>query len=369
MKVLHCIPGMGGGGAERQLAYLAGPLAALGWSVHVALGTGGPNLERLTAGGAMVHRLTAAGNHDPRLAWRLARLIARERPDVVQVWFVQMEVLGGIAAELTGTPWVLSERSAAQAYPPSPKNRARVLIARRADAIVANSAAGEAYWKARAPRVPRFVIPNALPLDEIDAVSPSVSPGIQVKPGDSVVLFAGRFGPEKNVDSLVAALQEVVRRPRTMAVLCGDGPLREGLQAAIAGARLDDRILMPGYVEDLWPLMKRADAIVSVGLFEGHPNAVLEAMASGRPLVVSDIAAHRAILDDRSAFWVDPRDAVNIATTLIRVLDDPAEASARAAAARARVTGWSIRQAAAQYDHVYRQVLARRSTTRAEAAV
>jgi glycosyltransferase involved in cell wall biosynthesis len=362
MKVLHCIPGMGGGGAERQLAYLAQPLAACGWSVHVALGNGGPNLERLAAGGAVVHRLTAAGNHDPRLAWRLARLIARERPDIVQVWFVQMEVLGGIAAELTGTPWVLSERSSAQAYPPSLKNLARVLIARRADAIVANSAAGDAYWKARAPQVPRFVIPNALPLDEIDAASPSVPAGITVRPDDSVVLFAGRFGQEKNVDTLVAALREVVKRPRTIALLCGDGPLRERLKAAIAGARLEDRILMPGYVEDLWPLMKRADAIVSVGLFEGHPNAVLEAMASGRPLVLSDIAAHRAVLDDRSAFWVDPRDAANIAATLMRVLDDPGEASSRAAAARLRATGWSIRQAAAQYDHLYRQVLTRRSS-------
>jgi len=369
MKVLHCIPGMGGGGAERQLAYLAAPLTACGWSVDVALGTGGPNLARLTAGGAAVHRLRAAGNHDPRLAWQLVRLIRRVRPDVVQVWFVQMDVLGGIAAEVAGTPWVMSERSSEQAYPASLKNRARVFLARRADAIVSNSSAGEAYWRTRAPRVPRFVIPNALPLDEIDATSASVPADVPVSSDDSVVLFAGRFGPEKNVGTLVTALREVVKRPRTVAVLCGDGPLRYRLRAEIAAAHLADRILTPGYIADLWPLMKRADVIVSIGLFEGHPNTVLEGMASARPLVVSDIPAHRAVLDDRSAFWVDHRDAAGVARTLICALDHPDEAAARAAAARSRIATSSIDHAAAQYDRVYRGVLAKRSSTRAEGAL
>src|SRR3954470_17446255 len=102
---------MGGGGAERQLAYLARPLTDSGWQLHVALRTGGPNLQRLESGGAIVHRLRGARNHDPRLAWQLARVFRRVRPDIVQVWFVQMEVLGGIISELTKTPWVMSERS------------------------------------------------------------------------------------------------------------------------------------------------------------------------------------------------------------------------------------------------------------------
>jgi glycosyltransferase involved in cell wall biosynthesis len=360
VKLLHCIPGMGGGGAERQLAYLAAPLAHCGWEVHVALSAGGPNLSRLQAGGAAVHTLTAAGNHDPRLAWRLARVFKRVHPDIVQVWFVQMEVLGGIVSELSGTPWIMSERSSAPAYPASMKNRTRVLIARTADAIVANSPAGEAYWHARAPRVPRFVIPNALPFDEIAAASPAVPPNVALRPDDAVVLFAGRFGSEKNVETLVHALAQLVHRPGTSAVLCGDGPLRGRVQQMIAAAGVAGRILTPGYVDPLWPLMKRADVFVSVGLFEGHPNTVLEAMACGRALVVSDIPAHRDLLDEASAFWVDPMDATAIALTLTHVLDHPDEAAARAGAAQSRAARWSIAQAAAAYDRVYRAVLARR---------
>jgi glycosyltransferase involved in cell wall biosynthesis len=361
---------MGGGGAERQLAYLAAPLRARGWHVHVALSAGGPNLERLEAGGAVIHRLTGTGNHDPRLAWRLAKVFKRVQPDLVQVWFVQMEILAGAISELFDVPWVISERSSILAYPPSVKNRARLVIARAADAIVSNSAAGDEYWETRAGRdVPRFTVPNALPLEEIDAARPGVPAGLRLDPGDSVVLFAGRFGAEKNIDTLLRALRGIVKRPRTIGVLCGDGPLRADVQRAIAAEKLDDRILTPGYVADIWPLMKRADVIVSVGLFEGRPNAVLEAMACGRPLVVSDIPAHREILDDRSAFWVSPGDSAAVAETVVRVLDEPVAAFERAVVAKAAAASWSLADAAAQYDRVYRDVLARRGTAGAGTSV
>jgi glycosyltransferase involved in cell wall biosynthesis len=252
------------------------------------------------------------------------------------------------------------------AYPDTLKNRARLRIARTADAIVSNSGAGDAFWNGRIDsRVRRFVIPNALPLDEIEAAHPGVPAGLPIEPGDRVVLFAGRFGPEKNVEMLVDALGPVVQRPRTIAVLCGDGPLRPKVQQSIRDARLEDRILTPGYVADIWPLMKRADATVSVGWFEGRPNAVLEAMACGSPLVVSDIPAHREILDERSASWVDPARAASIASGIAGVLDNPAAARGRAAAARDRAAGFSIASAAAAYDCAYREVLSSRRGVKA----
>jgi glycosyltransferase involved in cell wall biosynthesis len=363
MKILHCIPGMGGGGAERQLAYLAGPLAASGWDVHVALATGGPNLVRLEAGGASIHWLNGIGNHDPRLIWQLARIFRRLRPDVVQVWFVQMEVLAGAVSELLGVPWVISERSSLLAYPPSVKNRMRVALAATADAIIANSSAGAAYWDNRAKgSVRRFVIPNALPLDEIDDASAAVPLNLPVGRDAAVVLFVGRFGVEKNVNRIFRCLCEVVRRPRTVAILCGDGPLRPDVQRAIAAANLDDRIFAPGYVQDIWPLMKRADVMVATGLFEGRPNSVLEAMACSLPLVVSDIPAHREILDEHSACFVDPIDDSALTNAVLTVLDHSTDARQRAAVARRKASAWSVPAVAEQYDRVYRDVIKQRAT-------
>lgn len=362
MKVLHCIPGMGGGGAERQLAYLAGPLAARGWDVHVALGAQGANLPRLEAGRAVVHRLCGSSSHDPRLIWQLGTVFRRVRPDIVQVWFVQMEVLAGVVARFFRVPTVISERSSVLAYPATMKNRVRLTLARTADAIIANSQAGSDYWDGRlGSHVARVVIPNALPTEEIDSAQPALPPGCAVGDADDVVLFAGRFEPEKNIHVLVTALQAVVRRPGTVAILCGEGSLHESVQRRVAAEGFGNRILTPGYVSDIWGAMKRAAVVVAVGLFEGRPNSVIEAMACQRPLVVSDIPAHREILDRHSALWVDPQDPAAIARAVLEVFDDPRAAALRAATAKTRAEAWSIASAAAQYDAVYRQVLTRRS--------
>ena len=360
MKVLHCISGMGGGGAERQVAYLAGPLRSLGWDVHVALVTGGPNLPRLESGGALIHRLPVSGNYDPRLVWKIARVVRSVRPDIIQAWFLQMQVVAGAVAQLLGVPWIVSERSSSLAYPQTLKNRVRIVTAGRADAIIANSTAGDEYWRERLDgRVPRFVIPNALPLGEIENARPAVPAGLPIGADADLILFAGRFGPEKNVPLLVEALRTVVSRPRTVAVLCGDGPLRADIARTIASRGLNTRIFLPGYVPEIWSLMKRAQVVVSVGLFEGRPNTVLEAMAAGRPLVVSDIPAHREFLNERAAVFVDPREPDAIARAILRVLDDAGSAGRRVEAARATVSKWSVESAAAEYDRAYRAVLAR----------
>jgi glycosyltransferase involved in cell wall biosynthesis len=356
--VLHCIPGLGGGGGERQLAYLAGPLRRLGWDVHVVFGAAGPNLPRLRDGGAVLHRIHARSNHDPRLAWQLARVFRTVRPDIVQVWFVQMEVLGGGVAGLFGVPWVLAERSCPPGSPLTWKHRARNVIARMADAIVANSEGGDAYWRGfSSARTIRRIIPNAVPRDEIDAALPADPPGIVLQPREKFVLVAARFEQEKNIDAVFAAMCEVVKRPGIAAVLCGDGPERPRLQRAIRHAGLAHRIAAPGYVENLWSVMKRAAVVVSAGLFEGRPNIVLEAMACGRPLVVSEIPAHREILDDRTAMWVNPADPCSIAAGVNAVIDDPEGADRRAAAARPQTSSLTPEASAAMYSELYRDLL------------
>src|SRR5918993_402699 len=143
MRILYCIPSMEGGGTERQVTYLARELVRDGCEVHVALNRGGQNLDTLEASGATVHRLGPLSNHDPRIFLRLRQLIRVIEPDVSQCWLLQMELLGGLASMSCRVPWIFSERSSAQAYPPTAKHALRIRIAAFAAAIVSNSEAGE----------------------------------------------------------------------------------------------------------------------------------------------------------------------------------------------------------------------------------
>jgi glycosyltransferase involved in cell wall biosynthesis len=208
------------------------------------------------------------------------------------------------------------------------------------------------------------VIRNALPLDEIETVQPATWGEIGLESEQQIVLYVGRFHPHKNLSTLLLALSEVVSRPGAVAVLCGDGPLKELIKWRLKEYLIAGRVLLPGYVSAVWNWMKRADVVVSVSLLEGHPNAVLEAMACGCPLVVSDIASHREFLDEQSALLVDPRAPDEIARAIRSVLSDPEAAERRALNARARVAQWSILAIARQYERVYEQVLDRNKPQR-----
>ncbi len=198
MRILHCVPAMGSGGAERQLAYLAGEQRRQGHEVDVALICGGPNLERLQRSGASLHFLAAVGNHDPRILVGLIRLIRSSRPDIVQTWLTQMDVLGGIAAMSCRVPWVLSERNSGLAYPNTLKNRLRKLVGGRANAVVCNSFSGVEYWHTRASHlIPTGVIPNPLPLDEIDSTHAASDEEIDIAPQQRLCLFVGRLVAQK----------------------------------------------------------------------------------------------------------------------------------------------------------------------------
>jgi glycosyltransferase involved in cell wall biosynthesis len=346
---------MEGGGAERQLTYLAEGLTGLGWEVHVALLRDGVNLARLERSGATVHRLEVRGNHDPSLVPRVASLIRRIGASVVQTWLLQMDVAAALAALMTHTPLVVTERSCEAAYPPGLKTRLRCLVARRARAIVSNSPGGNRYWESLSNGVERLIIPNGLPLVEIDAASRADLSPYGIGLSDRVVLYAGRFSAEKNLDTLLAALVGVVSTPGVKAMLCGDGPLRGQIDAAIRHAHLQDRIVTPGYVNNVWEWMKRADVFVSVGMFEGHPNTVLEALACGCRIVASDIEAHRDFLDAEVADFVEPGDQNSIRDAIASALKLPQSGRDRS---RARAERWSMPAVSARYDSLYRQILA-----------
>ena len=361
MRILHCIPTMQNGGTQRQVGYLAGEQVGRGYDVYLALLQDGPNLDRVSAKGVRVCRLPRRSNYDPRLLPQMIRLIRRVKPDIVQTWLTLMDVVGGLASRLTGVPWVLSERSSSLAYPPTLKHRLRGGIGAVAQAVVSNSLGGDAYWEGRLRKTSRrYVIQNALPLDEIAQVLPVSSETIGLEPGSKMLLHVGRLSPEKNLGSLIPGIRHAMRRVTFCTFLCGDGTHQDWTKELIQAQGLSGQVRLTGYREDVWRWMKRADAFISVSTFEGSPNAVLEAVACGCPLVLSDIPAHRAMVGERGAIFVNPNSPESIAEGIVRALSESAETKRRAEIALANIRYPSIAEAARQYEEVYQSVLIHR---------
>ena len=357
MRVLHCIGSLGGGGAERQLAYLTPVLVRRGVDVHIAYQRGGHNLDELRSSGATLHELIASSNYDPVLLWRFVKLFHQIRPDLIQSWLTQMDVFAGSAAFLTRTPLVMTERSVEMAYEGSWKEYLRSWIGRRAALVVANSNRGRAYWVSRRRRLPVQVIRNGVPIDQIrraEAVSQRES---NIPDSAELLLFAGRYSPEKNLLNLLDAIVLVLAdRRNAVARLFGEGPLKEELTAKVRREGVGDRVKVMGYTFQLWNWMKRASLFVSVSVFEGNPNTVLEAAVQGCPLVVSDIPEHREVLGDDASF-VSASSPNDIARGVLDVLENREAARVKAWAASQRATQMTVESMADQYLRGYSQIL------------
>jgi glycosyltransferase involved in cell wall biosynthesis len=337
-------------------------LTKLGWDIHIALGREVPGSEinegRITDAGGTIHRLPAAGSRDPRTIWRLKRLIDKLDPDIVQTWLPMMDVMGGIAALMARKPWIMGERNADRMTVETPEMRLRRWLARWSTSVVANSSSGIELWRGLGrDRIRHRVVRNALPLDELQRVEEADIDSALIPPDTKLVLYAGRFEPQKNIENLLEALSIVVEQRNAMALLFGRGPQDEMIRRFITQHDLNERIVVMGFVDDLWGWIKTSDVFVSVSHFEGMPNTVMETMALGCPIVVSDTPPHREICDESEAILVNRLDPSEIADGIVQCLDHPEESIARETRALDRARTWSIEDASTSLDALYREIV------------
>jgi glycosyltransferase involved in cell wall biosynthesis len=353
MRILHLAWQLTGGGAERQLAYVARELQRRGHVSQVGYVERGPGAWAEEVPAARLSPRGRRRTHDPRLITDTLRLIRAFETDIVQTWIFAMDVVGGLAATIAGVPWVVRESSSSALYGRGFKTTLRLRVAHASvRSIVANSAGGQEYWRTHAPRVPSVIIRNAVPIDEVRAAGPAPDPA-----AIPTAIYVGRLDPEKNVDVIVRACAEVMsRRPFTLR-LCGDGVERHRLARLVSDLGIATRVEFTGYVDDVWRRVRTAGVALLVSRVEGDPNTVLEAFAAGTPVVLSDISAHREIADDRCALFVPARDVHATARAIHAVLDDPAAAGSRAVRACQSIGSRSIASAATAFEEVYQSVL------------
>ncbi len=322
-------------------------------TVHVGFMRRGVHSLGLQGTGVELHELGEFHGHPLRFVWRLRQLMAEIGPGIVQTWLPAMDVIGGPIAISLGLPWLISERSSAEAYKSGLIYRARARVAPLASAIVANSRAGLNYWDGLDhPRLPKFVIPNAVPLDELEQGASHASQEVT----SPYVLVVGRLAPEKEVATVLRAAVSLEPAVPVQFVVVGEGSERGTLERLAAKAPVPGRIVFLPYSEHWWGMLGCAAALISASRYEGNPNVVLEAAAAGCPLILSDIAAHRELFDLEQALFVPIGDAARLAGAIRQVLGDSAAAVARAERAKASVSQRKIRDIAQAYQAVYRSI-------------
>src|SRR5690606_20106659 len=127
-----------------------------------------------------------------------------------------------------------------------------------------------------------------------------------------------RLEPYKGYSYLIEAMSTIPASERPLAVVAGDGPERQRLESQAATAGVQDDVRFLGNRSDIPRLLAAADIFVLPSLWEGLPLAVLEAMASGLPPVVTRVGGNAEIIEDgKSGLLVPPADTQALAESLM----------------------------------------------------
>lgn len=360
LRILYFIPSFGPGGAEKQLSILSSGLAKLGCEVHVAYHTGGPNLNTLQSSSAVLHHIKVSNNYSLRLPVHIFGLIAKIKPDIVQTWLPQMDIIAGIASYLLRTPYIVSERSSQHAYKNSLKTTLRLFVGRFSTSIIANSESGADYWRSFIPSRSIHVIRNSISLDT--ALPSDLAPLNFSDSKSPIVLTIGRLSDDKNISFVLStAIELALQRKHVNFLFLGDGPLKDKLIKKVKLYNLSDRIQFMAFSPNVSAYLDKASVFLSLSLFEGNPNAVLESAYRGLPLVISDIPAHRELFDNTSAYLVSLHSPKYAARVLSDVLSNRSDAISRAFKAKSRVSSFSSNNMISNYLSFYNSVLKRGS--------
>jgi phosphatidyl-myo-inositol alpha-mannosyltransferase len=201
------------------------------------------------------------------------------------------------------------------------------------------------------------VIPNGVDLARF--ADARMSP---IRPGGRIVLYVGRLDPRKGLRLLLAALERVRSGRRDAAIelwLAGEGPEAGWLARQAAARRLPVRLLGRVARADLPAVYARADLFVAPATDgESFGINLLEAMASGTPIVAARIAGYAETLGEPSAARLfHPGDVVDLAAGIATLLADDAARARLRAAGRRRVEAFAWERIVGRIEHAYRAAL------------
>ena len=348
---------LAGGGAERMMLHLAGGMADR--RVAVDLVVVRAEGEYLSAIPSNVRLIDLGRRRTLASIPALVRYLRRERPTALLSALVHVNVAAILAACVSGRSQriVISERNTISIDSATTATFA-VRIAHwlvpwlypRADGIVAVSAGVADDLAAY----------SGLPVERIKVINnPVVTPGLIAlarempdhpwlsTDGPPVVLGVGRLSAQKDFQTLLEAFARVRRARSTRLIVLGEGTQRRELEAQVRRLQLTNSVALPGFVSNPYAYMARASVYVLSSRWEGSPNALVEAMACGTPVVATDCRSGPAeiLAGGRYGRLVAVGEPDALARAILETLDKPLSSEIL----RQRVSDFSLERSVDAY--------------------
>ncbi|MBB5329661.1 glycosyltransferase family 4 protein [Tunturiibacter gelidoferens] len=366
MKILHIISSGGMYGAEAVILNMSRTLNESSHSsvLGVFSNSANPNLQlhgTATAQGIESHLISCTGQIDRTVPSSIRELADRTNADVVHAHGYKADIycyfaLRGSRVPLVSTchTWYDNDLTV------SLYGAADRFILRNYAAIVAVSEdVKQRLLKAGVRKEKIHIVRNGIDLRPFDNAAPSLR---NLSSQDApIVGLIGRLATEKGVDIFLRAAARVLAElPATKFVVIGEGPDREQLEILIDELQVRNNVFMLGRRDDMPGVYASLDIMVSASRHEGLPMAILEGMASSRPVVATAVGAvPEAVLDGRTGVLVPSENVEALAAKIVALLNNRTQRENLGAAAKRLIEEeFSAERMTTDYLHIYEQAIA-----------
>lgn len=370
-RIAFCITDLDVGGAEKMFVELVTRLDRRLWEPRVfCLSNRGKLVERLMAENISVVCFDVKTIRQISVFWKLAAELKHFRPALIQCFLYHANLVGRIAAWWAGIPLVICGIRVAER-----RSRLRLWLDKLTQGLVAHNVcvsqavADFSVDLGRLSRKKVSVIPNAVEFDSFSGAKPLDRSTLGISADVPVVLFVGRLDPQKAPFVLLEAFKRLlVRHPNWRLLFVGDGVLRGPMNEWIAENELSNSIHLTGWRADIPGLLKTANCLALPSLWEGMPNIVLEAMASGLPVVVSQVEGTAELIQHgETGLLVKPGSADDLEQAIESVLIDTGLSNRLLKNAQHLCKEvFTIEKMVTQYCLLYRGLLSKRLSPQAD---
>ena len=330
MKIVFIIDSLRRHGAQRHLLYLVRGLSDLGYEQRVVKLNRTPDADveqAIVSAGCSVEGIGKWQIACLIGFWRLVRILKTAKPDLVMTMLDFADTLGRPAARLAGCNVIVTAIQGRNRDRPLWRRWLNRRTIRWAKRVVFNSHEIVSY-RCECDGVTDqqvVVIPNGV--EDISNRGLALRDACRNQLGitKETVLFGamGRLARQKNYELLIQISAKLPADRKWKVLILGDGPERKRLLALAERLQLGDRLIWLGARADIEGWLAAMDIFVHTADYEGMPNAVMEAMVMGLPVVASNVDGTREIVRDGVTGYLMPAgDAERFVERLRALLDD-----------------------------------------------
>lgn len=289
MKILTLIPGMNGGGAEKQFLYFSKRLQGSYPNTKIAVFYRNKYEDLISELNLNIITLNNHGFRNPKNIFELKKFIRNEKISVVISFLPVADLYVGLIKMCRpNIYWLSFERNSFPEQNIIEVTR-RFLIQYLANGVLSNSINGLRYWS-KFQRT-KILYPNHIPRKKN---APLKRKNIDV---EIDFLFAGRFAPQKNVLKIAEIFKEISETYRC--VMIGDGELTEVVKKIS-----HNKFEIKSFQDNIYDYYKNSKVFVNLSKHEGLPNTVIENLLLGKKIILSDIPEHRDLVGNDYPFFI-----------------------------------------------------------------